>query len=148
MNVIATWGRENADPGCNGVDDVWPVAFFAAEHDGATHNYKVVHENNQFLMLMGSQVLRSPIPESYICWTTQEATWFFESHDFGDAIGGTPNLHSFIRDANYSNAENGGFFLTSWNPANACNIGPPGGGIFFCDIVSSIKITAWTQRIP
>ena len=120
-----------------------------AAYDGAVWNYKVYHLNNSWRMYRGNTMIAS-VGESSVCWTPRAAQWFGESHDFGDAIGGTVGNKYYIRDTNYANAENGGFFWTSFNPAAACNIGPgapnPNGPPYFCDITSATRLVIWTDR--
>lgn len=142
MEVIATYGRNDSTAGCAGKGDIWPLAYRRATYDGATWDYKVTHINNQWLFFRGGTQILS-MAESAICWTPTAAQWFGESHDFGDAIGGNAN-HYFIKGMNYSNAEGGGFFWTSFNAAKSCGLSA--GAPFFCDIVNGTQIDIWTSR--
>jgi hypothetical protein len=149
MEVYASWGRTSTSPGCSGFSDVAPIVYRVADYDGWTRAYKVQHFTNKWRMYR-NDVEMDWVGESSICWTPGEATWFGETLDISDSIGGLLANKYFIRETKYSPGENWPFYATTFNVNNSCNIGPGApdvnGPPFFCDIVLADRIDIWTQR--
>jgi hypothetical protein len=139
------WGRTHTTPGCSGSSDVFPsVARVSLSWNGAARDYKVYHLNNRWRMFIGTNEVYS-VPEASICWSPGLASWFGESWDIGDAIGGSAGNHLRITETNTAATENGGFTYTGFNASAACNYGIVSGP-FFCDIVNGTTLDIWTNR--
>lgn len=89
--------------------------------------------------------IRAEIANSQVCWTPKSATWFAESWDFGDALGGSAGNKFSQTTLRMQNSQNGTWVSPSLNAANACSIREP-EAIFKCDITSSDAFQAWTDR--
>ena len=140
------WGRRGTTSGsCAGFSDVLPTMVDTSlAWNGAARTYKVYHQNNAWRMLVDSNQVYS-VGEASICWSPGLASWFGESWDIGDAIGGTAADHLRITTLNTASAENGNFTLTGLNPSAVCNYGIVSGP-FFCDIINATTIDVWTNR--
>jgi hypothetical protein len=143
MRNYWAWGRDSSAPGCSGFASRGPEPELVSNWSGAAADYKVYHKTDRWRFYIGLTEVKS-ISEASICWTATAASWFGESWDVGDAIGGTAANKFRISSTNYANAENGGFFWTGFNSAAACNINS--GAPYFCDIVNATTIDIWTNR--
>lgn len=148
METYYAWGRTQSSEGCDIWQDRLPSAHFTpgVAYDGQTHDYKIHHADDYWNIYVDhTRVMR--VGEVSLCWNwgrpSRDASWFGESLDQGDAIGGSVGNKYSISSANYANQENGGFYWTGWNPGAACNLG---GGIYKCDITSSRSLLLWTDR--
>lgn len=139
------WGRTSSTPGCSGKTDVFPTMTpVSLSWNGAARDYKVYHQNNAWRMFIGTNEVYN-VAESEICWTPGVASWFGESWDIGDAIGGSVGDHLRVTSTNTTAAENGGFTFTGFNAAAACSYGIVSGP-FFCDIINGTTLDVWTDR--
>lgn len=143
MRNYWAWGRDRSAPGCSTFVSRGPEPELVSNWNGAAANYKVYHKTNRWRFYSGATEVKS-IPEASICWTPTDASWFGESWDVGDAIGGTAANKFRISSTNYANAENGGFFWTAFDAVPDCNISV--GGPYLCDIVNGTTIDIWTNR--
>lgn len=143
MRNYWAWGRDSSAPGCAGFASRGPEPELVSNWSGAAADYKVYHKTDRWRFYIGLTEVKS-IPEGSICWTATDASWFGESWDVGDAIGGTVANKFRISLTNYANAENGGFFWTAFNAAANCNISV--GAPYLCDIVNGTTIDIWTNR--
>jgi hypothetical protein len=139
------WGRTHTTSGCTGLSDVFPTMTpVSLSWNGAARDYKVYHLNNRWRMFVGTNEVFS-VAEASICWTPGLASWFGESWDIGDAIGGSAGNHLRVSSTNTAACENCGFVFTGFNAAGACNYGVVNGP-FFCDIVNGTTLDIWTNR--
>lgn len=139
------WGRDHTTSGCSGFSDVAPTMTpVSLSWNGAARDYKVYHLTNRWRMYVGNNEVYS-VAESSICWSPGLASWFGESWDIGDAIGGSAGDHLRISSTNTSSCEGCGFVFTGFNAAAACNYGIVSGP-FFCDIVNGTTLDIWTNR--
>jgi hypothetical protein len=149
MEVYTGWGRTSSSPGCSGMSDVLPIATRVADHDFSTHTYKIQHASNQWHFYRETTQYLA-IPESAICWSQDEATWFNESFDLGDALGGVSAEKYRISSTKYAVSEGGTFQATNFNANNSCAIGPGwpdvNGPPFFCDLTGTDNFDVWTAR--
>ncbi len=143
MHFITGFGRSNTTPGCAGLSNVDPIAHQAGSYDNTSHDYKVYHQNNVWNLLVGSTVKLS-YPEADLCWSPARSSWFGETWDSGDQMGGTPSSRMGVTSLNYATAENGGFVYTSLLPAGSCNYNNAPPNWYQCDIPSSRSIELWT----
>lgn len=143
MRNYWAWGRDRSAPGCSTFVSRGPEPELVSNWNGAAANYKVYHKTDRWRFYIGATEVKS-IPEASICWTPTDASWFGESWDVGDAIGGTAANKFRISSTNYANAENGGFFWTAFDAAPDCNISV--GAPYLCDIVNGTTIDIWTNR--
>lgn len=143
MRNYWAWGRDSSAPGCSGFASRGPEPELVSNWSGAAADYKVYHKTDRWRFYIGPTEVNS-IPEGSICWTATVASWFGESWDVGDAIGGTAANKFRISSTNYANAENGAFAWTTFNAAAACNISV--GAPYLCDIVNATTIDVWTNR--
>jgi hypothetical protein len=51
-----------------------------------------------------------------------------------------------VQSMNYANAENGGFFFTNLNAAQACNYSAAPPAAYQCDITGTRTIEIWTNN--
>lgn len=139
------WGRSSSTPGCAGKTDVFPTMTpVSLTWNGAARDYKVYHQTNQWRMFIGTTMVFS-VAESEICWAPGLASWFGESWDTGDAIGGSVGDHLRISSTNTASVENGGFTFTGFNAAAACTYGVVSGP-YFCDLINGTTLDIWTNR--
>jgi hypothetical protein len=140
------WGRDAASPGCAGFSNRLPTLTAIMGYDGAAHDYKVYHKTNRWRVYVGVNE-KASVSEAEICWTPNVAEWFSETWDPGDALGGTVGNKLRTASTNYANAEDGGFFWTSFPgpfPNEACSQEP--GGVYKCRIANATAFDAWTDR--
>lgn len=143
MEFYWAWGIDPEAPGCSGWARQIPQPLRIAGRDGAAHDYKIYHKDNRWRFYVGVNEKRS-LPEGDICWTPTIAWWFSESWDDGDALGGSVGNKLRTKLTNYANVENGQFFWTSFNAANACSF--PQGAPRFCDVIDGTTFDTWTNR--
>jgi len=144
MQFFTGWGRSSTTAGCSGFSNVDPFATGAGSYDNAQHDYKVYHQSNVWKLLVGP-TLKKSISESSICWTPGRSTWFAETWDSGDQIGGTAASHLPVTSMNYANAEDGGFLWTSLTAGQACNYSNAAPAVYQCNIPGATQIGLWTQ---
>lgn len=135
------WGRDPSAPGCTGYSYRAAAPQTINGIDGATHDYKIYHQTNQWRFFIGASQ-KYAISESELCWTPTNAVWFEETWDNGDALGGSAGNHLTTALANYANAENGGFFWTNFT--GACTY--PQGAPRHCSRVDATTFDVWTDR--
>jgi len=139
------WGRQHTTPGCSGLSDVAPTTIpVSLAWNGASRDYKVYHLNNRWRMFVGLTEVYS-VPEASICWYPGVASWFGESWDIGDAIGGSVGNHLRVTETNTTSCENCGFVYTNFNASAACNYGVVSGP-YFCDLIDTRTLDIWTNR--
>lgn len=110
----------------------------------AQHDFKVYHQSNEWKFFVGSTQVYS-IAESSICWSPIQSSWFGETWDAGDQMGGSAASHMHVTLMNYATTENGGFFWTNFNAANACNYAAgQAPAAYQCDIVDTRSVDIWT----
>jgi hypothetical protein len=146
MRYLWAWGRNPSAPGCSGKSLRLPVPSSLSGYDGVAHDYKVYHKNNAWRVYVGVTE-KTSVSESEICWTPNVAEWFSETWDAGDALGGSVGNKLVTNSTNYANAENGGFFWTSFGgpyPNESCSFEP--GGVRKCQITGGQKFQTWTDR--
>jgi hypothetical protein len=142
MHAFWAYGRTSTSLGCNGFTNrpptVMQIGFW-----GPGTEYKVYHTSNLWRFYFGGEN-RVSLDEYSICWTPNAASWFGESWDAGDAIGGTSADHLTFGSMRYATTEGGAFTYTNLNPSAACNLGS--GSPYFCDILGPSLIDVWTSR--
>jgi hypothetical protein len=145
MHFESAWGRSTSTSGCSAFSDVDPITHERGSYDSLQHDYKVYHQNNEWDLLVGSTI-KSIVAESSICWTPGKSSWFGETWDKGDQLGGTAASHLPVTLMNYAGAEGGGFVWTNLVPGPVCNYNnavPPAE--YQCNITSSTAIGLWTN---
>ena len=145
MRFEVGYGRSTSTYGCAGYSNRDPMILNLQAYDNAQHDYKVYHQTNYWRLFVDSTQKYS-VAESEICWTPGKSEWFGETWDKGDQMGGTSSNHLKIESMNYANAENGGFYWTSFNPSQACNSSASGPSAYQCDIVSATRVDVWTNN--
>ncbi len=143
MHYYSGWGRTTSTAGCGSFSNRLPIATNEGDYVSALHDFKVYHKNNSWRMFVDQAEVLA-VGEGSICWTPKIAMWFGENWDVGDQIGGTAGNHLSVTQTNSAAVENGGFFWTNFNPANACDIGNPAP--YFCDIKTDRSFDIWTDR--
>jgi hypothetical protein len=138
------WGRSQSTQGCGTFQDKDPFATQVGAYVVAQHDFKVYHQTN-FWRLFVDQTQKVAIGEASICWTPGRATWFGETWDAGDQLGGTPGVKLPITLMNYANAESGGFFFTNLDAAQACNYNNAPPAAYQCDITTTRSLNIWTN---
>ena len=141
---VAAYGRWHTTPGCYAMSDKVPTADDYGAYVSAQHDFKVYHIANQWRFYVDLTLIRS-IGESAICWSPTKVSWFGETWDSGDQIGGTAASKMQVNQTNYATAEGGSFYLTSWNPSVGCNLGGSLPAAYQCDIYSSSSLRIWTN---
>ncbi len=139
MHAFAGYGIENSSPGCAGFQDIVPILDKYAWPSGTI--YQVYHQSNVWKFYAGGFLLKS-IPESAVCWAPAAATWFGESLDVGDAIGGSVTDHFFITSMKSTQTEGGAFAYTNLDSTRACSINSTGN--HFCDLVGPSSLAIWS----
>lgn len=143
MRVYWAWGRTSSSPGCSGYSSRGPTIDYIQMHDGHSHTYKVWHSANKWRVYIDG-VEKKWVDESEICWTPTSASFFGESFDYGDSIGGESTNHYTFSGAKYANAEGGAFSSTSF--ASPCNYGAGAPVIYKCSVTSGTSFDIWTSR--
>lgn len=142
MRTYFGYGRDHNSPGCAAYTSVPPilptVVWLAGIH-------KIHHTANTWRLSVGGNLLMT-IPEASVCWTPNAATWFGESLDWGDAIGGTATNKLNIFQMMHTQTEGGSFSYTSFNPSANCNVDDTSTPPFFCDIYGASSVSLWTAR--
>ncbi len=145
MNQLFAWGREPLSPGCAGFIVREPLAYKIGDPTGI-NAYRVVHAGGQWRFQING-VTKEYIPDSSICWTTGGATWFGESFDLGDAIGGyagAAGFHFQLTNALYEETVGGQWFSPSFNPgANCPRIDLPK---YKCVVQNGQAVDFWTVQ--
>lgn len=114
-------------------------------YDNAQHDYKVYHTANVWKLLVDS-TLKSSVGEASICWSPAKSSWFGETWDQGDQLGGTAASHLPVTLMNYATAEDGGFFWTNLTPGPVCNYNNAPPAAYQCSITSAKSIDLWTAN--
>jgi hypothetical protein len=134
------WGRSPSSPGCGGHSLKIPTAtWFGSISPGGT--YSVVQEAD------GDFVTSSTnhgawISTNSICWTNSTVAVFVESHDFGDALGGSAaNSYNFTSKQFKTSAAGAWMVLP-----NQCNVGGGLPPIFHCFADAEGRLRLWTDR--
>ena len=142
MRIYWAWGRDSDTAGCAGFSDRAPTATLIQQDDGQAHVHKVFHTSNAWRVYLDG-VQKASVGEASICWTPTSASWFGESFDAGDAIGGTSADHFRFTSTYYASSENGAFVATSLvDPCNYAGTNPP----YYCDVINSTTFDIWTSR--
>jgi hypothetical protein len=144
MRYYTGWGRSTSTSGCAGFSNRDPIAVDAGAYVNAQHDYKVYHQTNNWRLYVDS-TQKLAVGESSICWTPGRSTWFGETWDAGDQLGGTQADHLPVTLMNYTNSEGGGFVFTNLNAAQACNYNADPPAVYRCDITGTRSIEIWTQ---
>lgn len=144
MHFVSGWGRSTSTAGCSGLSNVDPLTKQRGSYDSAQHDYKVYHQNNVWKLLVDS-TQKASVGEDSICWSPARSTWFGETWDKGDRIGGTAANPLPVTLMNYATSENGGFFWTSLTAGQVCNISNDPPAAYQCETVSSKSIEIWTE---
>ncbi len=144
IRYFTAWGRSQSTPGCSGFSNKDPVANDMGAYASASHDFKVYHQTNAWRLLVDS-TQKSQVAEASICWTPGKSSWFGETWDAGDQMGGTAANHLTVASMNYANAENGGFFWTNFDAAQACNYSAAAPAAYKCDITGTRAIDIWTS---
>lgn len=144
MYYYTGWGRSTSTAGCSTFANRDPLTTSAGLYDSAQHDYKVYHQTNFWRLLVDS-TQKVAIGESEICWTPGKSSWFGETWDSGDQLGGSQSSHLPVTLMNYANAEDGGFFWTNFDAAQACNYSAAPPAAYSCDITDTRTIEIWTQ---
>lgn len=143
MHFVSGWGRSTSTPGCAGFSNQDPLAVQRGVYDNKQHDYKVYHQNDMWRLLVDS-VQKAGVPEGSICWSPGRSSWFGETWDRGDQMGGTAGSHLPVTLMNYANAENGGFYWTSLTVGQSCNYDNNPPAAYRCSITTSKSIDIWT----
>lgn len=137
QNYIWGWGRGS----CGLSKAPSTVNLGAASTSSLT--YIVQHNSTAWAGYVNGSV-RAQVGNGEICWTPSAATWFTETWDSGDALGGSASNRYTINQMYYQNSRGGLYQSLNLDPGANCNI--PGGGIYKCDITSSNSVDTWTVR--
>lgn len=143
MYYVYGWGRSTATAGCSGFVNKDPLATQKSPYVNAVHDFKVRHASNAWRLYVDA-TQQVAITESAICWTGGRATWFGETWDAGDQMGGTDGSRMSVGSMNYSNTEDGGFVWTNLDAAQACNYSAAAPAAYRCDITGTRTIQVWT----
>jgi hypothetical protein len=140
MQVIWAYGRDSNTPGCQLAQSRGPEPEPVQSWNGASHQFAVTSSGSTFRLFMdGSQK-----QQATICWTYKSMTWFAESWDAGDALGGTSSNHFRVSAMATQSLTTGTWSNTSFDPLSTCNL--TAGIPYHCDIVSSNSFDTWTLR--
>jgi hypothetical protein len=143
---VTGYGRTHTTPGCGSLGDKSPTADNTGAYVAAQHDFKVYHTANQWRFYVDNTLIRS-IGEASICWTPKSVSWFGETWDSGDQMGGTAASKMSVNSMNYATAEGGQFFLTTFNPNLACNYAPnQPPAAYQCDITAATSLKIWTNN--
>jgi hypothetical protein len=149
MELYRAWGRDSSAPGCSGMATRAPTAVIFANYGAVSHDVLVWDAAGKWRYYDDGNQLWS-IKDSAICWTPRDASWFGESFDFGDAIGGLVSDKYRIGGMKYANEAGGAFYWTNFDASQRCNLGPgapdTNGPPFYCDIEDPAQIATWTDR--
>ncbi len=141
--IVWSWGRHNSTSGCQGWNNVAPVPLLIQASNGTDRTFKVFHYLNQWRVYLDNVDVKG-VAESGICWTPTSASWFGESWDYGDAIGGSVTNKLRFRYVAYANCENCGF--VSAGLSDPCNVNIPAGYPYYCDVIDGTTFDVWTNR--
>lgn len=144
MRYYSGVGIDSTAPGCSGFQPRAPILTDEGGWTSASHTYRVQHTSNQWQMYVDSTLVRS-MSESQICWRPQTASWFAETFDPGDQMGGTPTNPYAISSASRMTAENGAFAATAFNSGAGCTY-QGSFGVYHCDVTGSRSLNIWTDR--
>lgn len=143
MRYYSGWGRSTSTAGCSGYSNRDPFATDEGAYVKASHDYKVYHQTSNWRLFVDSSE-KLTVAEDSICWSPGRATWFAETWDSGDRIGGTEADHVSVTSMNYATAAGGGFFYTNFNASDPCNYSVDPPTAYKCDITSAKSIDLWT----
>jgi len=143
MHFVRAWGRS----GCVSLPDHYPFPEAIGSWDGANHNYKVWRNSAAWNFYIDTTSWGGITPDQ-ICWTPSRVTWFAETWDYGDALGGTSTDRLYFNSMAYASAIGGGFTYTGFG-SQTCgisdgpnNTSPP----FYCTQLNSNTMQVWTNR--
>lgn len=144
MRYYSGIGIDSTAPGCSGFQPRAPILTDEGAWTSASHIYRVQHTSNTWQMYVDNTLVRS-ISESQICWRPQTASWFAETVDPGDQMGGTPTNPYAISSASRMTAENGAFAATAFSASGNCTY-QASFGVYHCDVTGSRSLNVWTDR--
>lgn len=144
MYFLSGWGRSTSTAGCSGFSNHDPITIQRGAYDNAQHDYKVYHHNNAWQLLVDSTT-KATVAEGSICWSPGHSSWFGETWDKGDRVGGTAASPLPVTLMNYTTTENGDFVWTNLTPGPQCNYDNAPPAAYQCAIASSTSIRIWTE---
>lgn len=97
LNILRAWGR-NVATGCGNTVVPWVVKIGEAATGLNTYN---VSKGGTTWSFKYNGVVLDAVPTADTCWPTAKASWFGESYDRGDAIGGDAANHQRLTNALY-----------------------------------------------
>ena len=134
------YGRWSGSAGCSGYTNKAPTGvWLGGWSNGGTYS---VNEEADHDFQLSSPSFGVTIQNAAICWTNQYVTVFAETHDYGDALGGSStNTHDFTAK-NFRTTPGGTWLVLP----NACNArGNAADPPFKCSAQNgALKI--WTDR--
>jgi hypothetical protein len=143
------WGRDPNTQGCAGYSTIYPTASAYGTWDGAVHLFSVYQGSSTgpWVGTIDSTTVLS-VPASAICWTPQEASWFAESWDLGDSLGGSSSVKLHFFNMGYKDSAGVSWLSTNSNSSFACNnmIGGVTTPPFYCDITGATTVDVWSNR--
>lgn len=138
------WGRTSTSPGCSGFANKLPTGNWLGSHspggvysvvEEAAHDYSLSSTNHG-----------AWISTSSVCWTNDTVAVFVESHDFGDALGGSAANNFNFTEKQFKTSAAGGWMALP----NQCNARQRAGGaleaIFKCSATADGALRTWTDR--
>jgi hypothetical protein len=143
MGYWWAWGREPDDPACVALIPRMPNAVRLGNM-GASANF-IGQRSGGFWRgyIAGSQ--RASVDQDEICWTPDQAVWFAEGHDAGDAVGGSNTTRFALSGARYQKDVGGSLFLPGWTAGNC----PGSAAPYFCTVPNTVNddgLSLWTNR--
>lgn len=138
------WGRDSVGPSCG---NKLPLPENVGVWDGTTSTYRVSHVGSTWRGYVDG-VQKASIPDTYLScsWSAQYATWFSESWNYGDALGGTQTNKFGITNMKYQNVAGGSWVAVSANASGPCRIDTSETPPFYCDVIGTDDLQTWTNR--
>lgn len=139
MSYLWGWGRGS----CGLLK--FPSVVRLGAWAGTTQDYFVTHGTSYWRGYIAGTV-RGEVANSEICWTPQSSTWFAETWDYGDALGGSAGNKYAITSMRMQNTQNGTWTSPGLNAANDCSVQSQPTNVFVCDITAADAFQTWTTR--
>lgn len=141
MQDVYAYGRDSSSPGCGGWASLAPTGhWLGAWSSGGTYS---VEEDAAGKFTLNSAAFTVVIQTTSICWTNDTVAVFTETHDFGDAMGGSPGNHFVVSVERFKTQPGGGWLVLP----SLCNARNPANlpAVFKC-AVNGATIEMWTER--
>jgi hypothetical protein len=145
MRWYWAWGRDSAGYPCG---NVLPMPVSVGLWDGTASYYMVTHSGSYWRGYVDG-VEKANVPDWFLScsWSPARATWFTETWNYGDSLGGSATNKFELRHMQYQATKGGAWTFVNADPSSPCSFVPPKETPpFYYDVYASDEVQTWTDR--